>query len=64
MTRDFDYIVGGIRVRLGEERNDDFVDALAGRGLDQFPEMRVAGLEIMPMGQPQQIGRASCRERV
>ena len=44
---DLDYVVGGVGVRLGEEGDDDFVDALACGGIDQFAEVRAAGLELV-----------------
>ncbi len=44
---DLDYIIGGVGVRLGEKGDDNFVDAIAGRGIDQFAEVSAIRLEFV-----------------
>ena len=39
VTGDLDYVVGGVRVRLGEIGDDDFVDAVACGGINQLAEV-------------------------
>ena len=47
---DFDNVVGGVRLWLGKEGDDDLVDALAGSRLNQFTEMSASGLEVVSVG--------------
>ena len=53
MAGNFDHVVGRVRVRLREKRRDDFVDAFAGRGINQLAKVRMAGLKSAIMCQPQ-----------
>src|SRR5271157_4266402 len=53
VARNLDHVVGGVRVRLGEEGDDNLVEALAGRWLDQLTEVCMSRFEVVSMGQPQ-----------
>jgi hypothetical protein len=53
MARNLDHIVSRVGVWLGEEGDDNLVDAFAAGRLDQLTEMSVAGFEVMLVRQPQ-----------
>jgi hypothetical protein len=49
----FNDIVSGVGVRLGEESGNDLVDAVAGDGIDQLTEMGAFGLQGIRVRQTQ-----------
>ena len=51
MGGDFDNVVGGVGVRLLEEGDYHFVDALLRAGLDELAEEGAVGFQVAPEAQ-------------
>ena len=61
MRRNLHQIIGRVRVRLLEERDDNFVDSLAGRGFNQLTEDRACRFQFARQAQHRCGNRARLR---